>query len=36
MMAARKAVFIIIGLLVGVPTLIAVIMLIVMAASGFK
>jgi hypothetical protein len=35
-MAARKGVFIIIGLLVGVPTVIVMIMLIVMAANGFK
>jgi hypothetical protein len=35
-MAARKAVFIVIALLVGVPTVIVMIMLIVMAANGFK
>jgi hypothetical protein len=35
-MSARKAVFIIIGLLVGVPVLLALMMLIYMALTGFK
>jgi len=35
-MAARKGVFIVVALLVGVPTLIVVISLIYMAATGFK
>lgn len=35
-MTARKGVFIIVALLVGVPVLIAAISLIVMAATGFK
>ena len=35
-MSARKAVFILVGLLVGVPVLLALIMLIYMALTGFK
>jgi hypothetical protein len=35
-MAARKGVFIVIGLLVGVPVVITIVSLIYMAATGFK